>query len=179
MATGGLLGRALRRHSAPSISGWARSLLATCPVLSCRRAFRGQLPCFQHLPFQQAGRRARCSMHSVPPTHRTELLQVAKKHACARLRWEQQADKAEQAPHAIPSPPRPATHQGCTARGRLAAHWVCSSLTACRHQTLAAVSPPCGASQIAWAYICPKTTNSMRWVQGGVPACTAVDRPDM
>ncbi len=35
-----------------------------------------------------------------------------------------------------------------------------SSLTACRHQTLAAVSPPSGASQKAWVYICPQTTES-------------------
>jgi hypothetical protein len=40
--------------------------------------------------------------------------------------------------------------------------WACrasgagqSSLTACRHQALAAVSPPSGASQNAWVYICP------------------------
>jgi hypothetical protein len=35
-----------------------------------------------------------------------------------------------------------------------------SSLTACRHQALAAVSPPSGASQNAWVYICPQTTKS-------------------
>jgi hypothetical protein len=36
-----------------------------------------------------------------------------------------------------------------------------SSLTACRHQALAAVSPPSGASQNAWVCICPQTTNQM------------------
>jgi hypothetical protein len=36
-----------------------------------------------------------------------------------------------------------------------------TSLTACRHQALAAVSPPNGASQNAWVYICPQTTTSM------------------
>jgi hypothetical protein len=38
-----------------------------------------------------------------------------------------------------------------------------SGLTACRrHQALAAVSPPSGASQNAWVYyICPQTTKSM------------------
>jgi hypothetical protein len=35
-----------------------------------------------------------------------------------------------------------------------------SSLTACRHQASAAVSPPSGASQNAWVYICPQTTES-------------------
>jgi hypothetical protein len=36
-----------------------------------------------------------------------------------------------------------------------------SSLTACRHQALAAVSPPIRASQNAWVHICPQSTKSM------------------
>jgi hypothetical protein len=43
---------------------------------------------------------------------------------------------------------------------------VYSSLIACRQQTLAAMSPPRGASQNAWVYICPQTINSMYQIVG-------------
>jgi hypothetical protein len=55
-------------------------------------------------------------------------------------------------------------HLTCST-GLCAIH-VLSSLTTCRHQKLAAVSPHSGPVKNAWVYICPQTTKSMHQLIG-------------
>jgi hypothetical protein len=91
-----------------------------------------------------------------------------------QLAWEAK-EEARRNPRDLPLELKAAPTAACMAAGQAGAEkprprlW--PSLTACHHQALAAVSPPSGASQNAWVYICPQTTKSMYHLVGMHRGC--------
>ncbi len=100
-------------------------------------------------------RGASCQPHSRPRPYRPRLCCHACTPRAKKHRGWGAASLGQQEPRGCGSRQQAEQHAKESALACLSSH------TACRHQTWAAVSPPSGASQNAWVYVCLQSTKCL------------------